>query len=164
MLIQTLYNLDNFNDLVTEVTSIIETAGGKENQIMCQSLDPNVDNWYTGIGRTSELHVQDETAYKYINPTLKNSILANIIQKHNAYRTRIMIMQGRACYSVHADMTKRIHIPIITNNQAWMIWPHHSACYHLVPGYAYLTDTTQEHTFINGSLEKRIHIVMCVHN
>lgn len=162
MLIQTLYKLENFNELVTEVNTIIETVGENENQIMCQTLDPVVDNWYTGIGRTSELCVQDETAYKYINPTLKNSVLSSIIEKHNAFRTRIMIMQSRACYSVHADMTKRIHIPIITNTQAWMIWPHQSECHHMIPGYSYLTDTTQQHTFINGSLEKRIHLVMCV--
>jgi hypothetical protein len=52
----------------------------------------------------------------------------------------------------------------VSNDQAWMIWPYDNYSSRLEIGHSYLTDTTKNHTFLNGSLEDRIHIVMCVNS
>jgi hypothetical protein len=164
MLIKPFYKLEKetFNILYKEVLDIIELVGPNKSQIICQGLEPDASDWDTGVGRIEELEISEEKKYCHIHPYLKDSILESIIKKHNAYRARIMIMNSRKCYSVHADPTPRIHVPIITNSQAWMVWPNHSKCSQLIPGYVYWTDTTKKHTFLNGGIESRIHIVMCI--
>jgi len=162
MLINPLYKIDNFDQLQTEVLDIIEKYGPNELQIICQGLEKDVENWKDGTGRIEELEVSEEQQYINLHPYLSNSIIESLINKHNGFRTRIMIMPPNKTYSVHSDPTPRIHIPIVTNDESWMIWPHHSQCKRLTPGFAFWTDTTKKHTFINGGLTDRIHIVMCV--
>ena len=164
MLCNLLNRVENFKELCLEVESIIEKFGQDKTQIICQTLEEGVEDWVTGTGKVSELAVTDETQYKYIQPSIHGSVLESIILKHQAFRTRIMIMPGRSSYSVHKDRTPRIHIPIITNLDSWMIWPFKQHCRRLDAGFAYWTDTTQNHTFLNGSLETRIHLVMCVNS
>jgi hypothetical protein len=162
MLINPLYKIDNFDQLQTEVLDIIEKYGSNELQIICQGLEKDVENWKDGTGRIEELEIAEEQRYINLHPYLSNSVIESLINKHNGFRTRIMIMPPNKTYSVHADPTPRIHIPILTNDESWMIWPHHSQCKRLTPGFAFWTDTTKKHTFINGGLTDRIHIVMCV--
>jgi len=162
MLVRPLYKIDDFQNLVSEVLKIMSEVSFEKNQIICQSLESDPDNWKVGIGSIEELEEQEEKKYCRLNSKLKDSYIEKLINQHSAYRTRIMIMPPRQCYSVHADPSKRIHIPIITNNHCWMIWPYHAACHRLEIERAYLTDTTNPHTFINGGTEDRIHIVMCV--
>lgn len=162
MLVRPLYVIDNFQDLKAEIMDVINGVDFIKNQIICQTLDSDLDNWSTGVGSIEELEEKEERKYSYLNSALRGSYLEKIIEKHSAYRTRIMIMPPRQCYSIHADPSKRIHIPIITNEHCWMVWPKNNACYKLETTRAYITDTTQPHTFLNGGLEDRIHIVMCV--
>ena len=164
MLVRPLYAIDNFNTLVNEVLDIIESVKFEKNQIICQSLFGDTDNWRSGIGRIEELPDQEEKNYNQINSKLKGTYIEKLILQHSAYRTRIMLMPPRQCYSIHADPGQRIHIPIITNDQCWMIWPKFNSCNQLEASRAYLTDTTKPHTFINGGTENRIHIVMCVNS
>jgi len=162
MIVHPLYKLTDFKKLHQEILGIIEIVGGDKPQIICQGLELDTNDWDTGIGRIEELEVTEEKKYCHVHPFLRGSVLESIIKKHNAYRTRIMTMSSRRCYSIHADPTPRLHIPIITNNQSWMIWPYHSKCYQLMSGFVYWTDTSKKHTFINGGAEDRIHIVMCI--
>ncbi len=162
MLVRPLYALSKFQTLYDEVMDILNSVQFEKNQIICQGLESNPDNWIAGVGSIEELAEKEEKNYCVINPKLKGSYLEEIINQHNGYRTRIMIMPPRQCYSVHADPSKRIHIPIVTNDQCWMIWPSSNSCHQLATNRVYLTDTTRPHTFINGGLENRIHIVMCV--
>jgi hypothetical protein len=162
MLVRPLYKIDDFQSLVQEVQTVIQKVGFEKNQIICQSLETNLDNWHEGIGSIEQLEEREERKYNQIHSDLKGSYLERIINQHNGYRTRIMLMPPRQCYSIHADPSKRIHIPIITNNQCWMVWPTSNACYQLEATRCYITDTTRPHTFINGGLEDRIHLIMCV--
>jgi hypothetical protein len=162
MLIRPLYKLENFKKLYQEISDVIETVGKDKSQIICQGLEADTNDWDTGIGRIEELEVTEEKKYNHVHPFFRDSVLESIIKKHNAYRTRIMTMNPRKCYSVHADPTPRLHIPIVTNNQCWMIWPNHSKCSQLIPGFVYWTDTSRKHTFINGGVEDRVHVVMCI--
>lgn len=145
-----------------EILGIIDAIGVTANQIICQSTAPNASDWQTGVGRIHDLEDTDEENYKYLNPILAGTMLAGIIEEYNCFRTRIMIMKPRACYSVHADRTPRIHIPVVTNPQAWMVWPYVNKCYHMQAGKIYYADTTKVHSFFNGAETERIHIVACV--
>jgi hypothetical protein len=164
MLTYPLYHLPNFSLLVQEVNEIIDLVGFEKNQIICQSLEPQAEDWHCGIGSIEELEEKEEKRYCYLNSKLENSILGELIKKHNGFRTRIMLMPPRQCYSIHADPTPRLHIPIVTNDQCWMVWPQHNTCKQLQSNLVHWTDTRKAHTFVNGGTENRIHIVMCVSN
>ena len=157
-----LENINNFNQLTEEVNNILKKVKIEHNQIICQTVDPDSNDWQTGIGRIAELAYEEENLYTHVNRELSGTVLSELIKKYNGFRTRIMIMPPRHCYSIHADPTPRIHIPISTNNQAWMIWPYLSECKTMNPGLVYWVDTTKHHTFINGGETNRIHIVMGV--
>lgn len=158
-----LYQVENFKQLKSEVLSIITKRGIPKNQIMCQTLTEDEDDSNNGIGRIDSLDVRNEEEYTFIQKSLKGTYLESIILKHRAFRTRILNLDPRRCYSVHRDPTPRIHIPIITNDECWMIWPEDSTCVQFEEGGVYWADTRKTHTFINGSgTLKRIHLVMAV--
>ena len=154
---------DRFSDLKSEILTLVEKHADERNQVICQTKKPGSDDWYEGIGSIDDLEEKNEESYRFINPNLRGTQLEKFIEAFDGFRTRIMIMPPRQCYSVHADPTPRLHVPIITNDQCWMIWPFESCCKRLIEGYVHLVDTTKSHTFINGSgSEKRIHLMMCL--
>ena len=75
------------------------------------------------------------------------------------FRTRIMIMKPKTCLSIHQDPAKRIHIPIETNENSFLMIDQYA--HHLfADGSAYLCDTTRPHTAINAGLDgNRMHLV-----
>ena len=159
-----LEDVPDINVLASEVQEVMNGTGISTGQIMCQGLHPDVSDWTTGAGHLTTLENQTEQDYRFINPSLAGTTIERYINKYNAFRTRIMIMPGRHCYSVHRDLTARIHIPIITNPQAWMVWPNVKECQHLTRGSSYWTNTKAFHTFFNGAEEIRVHLVFCVDN
>jgi hypothetical protein len=164
MLVNILEKIENFDQLKTEVLELIDKVGFEKNQIICQGLASDPLDWHTGIGRIEELEDRREREYSVLNPALNGTYLASIIEKYQGFRTRIMCMPSRQCYSIHYDPTSRIHIPIVTNSQAWMIWPFHNECHRMPAGNIYQANTTKPHTFINGHTENRIHIVIGTQN
>jgi hypothetical protein len=93
------------------------------------------------------------------NMTYTNSILSEL----KMYRTRILKLNPKTCYSYHVDREQRIHIPIVTNENNFFIIDDEVK---RLPadGNHYLLDTTKPHTFVNASFDDRIHIVGCVYN
>lgn len=164
MLISKIEVLPDYQDLVKEVQGIIDKVGFKVDQIICQGRTTDVEDWHLGTGRIDELEHKDEDSYINVFPSLSGSIIEKYIKRYNGYRTRILHVQRRHCYSVHRDPTPRIHIPIITNKECWMVWPFNKESQRMPAGYSYWTDTTKFHSFMNGGTEGRIHIVMCVDN
>jgi hypothetical protein len=162
VLVTTLKPIENFDRLKLEVLELIKELGQGLTQIMCQGPDPENHDWNTGSGRISILNIKEESDYCYLNPRLKGTELEKLINEYQGFRTRIITLTGRKCYSVHADPGLRVHIPIVTSDQSWMVWPYDNYSSRLETGHSYLTDTTKNHTFLNGSLADRIHIVMCV--
>ena len=70
----------------------------------------------------------------------------------------MMLMKPRTCYYYHNDNTKRLHIPVETNENCFLLVD--SKLLHLpADGSAYTVDTTKMHTALNASKEDRIHIV-----
>lgn len=160
MHLKCLEKVDNFEKLKKEVLDLCENLSPSSNQIICQTLEENDNDWSSGIGRIDELEEKNEILYKHINPLLRGTEIEKLILKYQGFRSRIMILQPRQCYSIHSDPTTRIHVPIVTNDQCWMVWPEYSECHRLYAGVEYLTDTTKNHTFINGSRLPRIHLVI----
>jgi len=79
----------------------------------------------------------------YINSIMESLKLAN---------TRVLNLKATACHIYHQDksnVSPRINIPIITNENCWLII--NKEIHHLPAGYCYLVDTTQWHTSVNAS-------------
>jgi hypothetical protein len=81
------------------------------------------------------------------------------------YRTRIMIMPPRSCYSIHSDTSPRLHIALKTHPQAKFIFTNPPELVHVpADGYVWWVDTREEHTAINASLEPRWHLLLSLVN
>jgi hypothetical protein len=112
----------------------------------------------SGEGKLEKLnHVEkDFNIFAYDLP-YTNSVLAQL----GMYRSRLMRMKPKTCYSYHWDPTKRMHIPLITNEDNFFVIDDEVSRYPADGSY-YLVDTTKKHTFVNASFDSRIHIVGCV--
>ena len=112
----------------------------------------------SGEGQLAKLDYKEEdfNVFAYDIP-YTNSVLSEL----GMYRTRLMNMKPKTCYSYHWDPTKRMHIPLLTNeNNFFVIYDEISR--YPADGSYYLIDTTKKHTFVNASFENRLHIVGCV--
>ena len=123
-----------------------------------QNLDP-LKECYASVGRINKLQFP-ENYFKY--SIWKTPIINRIMEKYGMVRTRIMQSQPKTCLTVHRDLTKRIHIPIITNPDCFMMID--GRVYTLQVGKVYLTNTTLFHTAVNASKKARVHIVGCVYD
>ena len=112
----------------------------------------------SGEGQLAKLDYKEEdfNVFAYDIP-YTNSVLSEL----GMYRTRLMNMKPKTCYSYHWDPTKRMHIPLLTNENNFFVIDDEISRYHADGSY-YLIDTTKKHTFVNASFENRLHIVGCV--
>lgn len=73
-------------------------------------------------------------------------------------RVRMLMMTPRSTYSLHHDPDLwRVHIPLITNPDAFMFVG--GKMWHLPVGSAYLVKVEDYHLALNAGSENRIHIV-----
>tara|TARA_R100000455_G_C6225578_1_gene88634 strand:+ start:108 stop:605 length:498 start_codon:yes stop_codon:yes gene_type:complete len=118
-----------------------------------------LEEYKASIGKSTTLRYP-ENYFKY---SLWNiPTLNRIFEKYGMVRTRIMQSDPKTCLSMHADLTKRIHIPLIINDQCFMMIE--DKVYYLQTGKIYLTNTTLKHTAVNASYLSRVHIVGCVYS
>ena len=129
-----------------------------DSQIMLQTVE-GIDDPFYGIGRVKQLsHTEEE----FTVPLFEELHYTNsIIEMLGMHRTRLMKMKPKTCYTYHKDFSKRIHIPIITNEKCMFIIDDEVRRYP-ANGKWHLIDTTLWHTAINASYEERIHIVGCI--
>lgn len=115
------------------------------------------DPWSDAVGvwKQSTTEWKDEN---FINPFFKGTIFEEIIKKYQIKRTRLMWAKPFACYSMHQDVSPRLHIPIITNPDCYFVFKD-LAPIHMPAGKVYWTDTTKAHTAMNCSKEWRLHLV-----
>jgi hypothetical protein len=121
----------------------------------------HTDNlWAGGTGRLTGLG-NSEHQYTNLNPILQGSIFEDIINEYKLVRTRFMWMNGRSCYSMHRDMSPRIHVPIITNPECYFVLKAESGglVEHIPAGNVYWIDTRIRHSFMNCSMEPRLHLI-----
>lgn len=151
------YQFD-IDTLRSNVYNVIETVGwGEKNQI-CLTHTPGIPDWYHGTGpliankNFTELN-------KFLSGQYIEEVYTSIKNDYPIGRVRVMLLTGQKCFSIHADVTKRIHIPIETNDQCMMIIEDEVK---RMPadGRAWLTNTTKPHTALNGNLIfNRIHLL-----
>lgn len=99
--------------------------------------------------------------FNYLNSYYKDTIIEEIINRYQLYRTRWMWINPFSCYSIHLDFSPRVHIPIITNQDCLFLFPPNQT-FHLETGNVYKVDTTKKHTFINCSEQPRLHLIGAV--
>ena len=157
----------NLDKILTELDSISELS--KHNQVMLQTVQGCTDPLY-GTGSLLQDHngtmeervnLVREIEKEFIVPMFRGLVYTNAVLKDlGMYRSRVMIMKPKECYSYHVDPTPRIHIPLITNADCFFVIEDEVK---RIPadGNHYYVDTTRKHTFVNASFEKRIHIVGC---
>jgi len=128
-----------------------------DEQICLQGTKDNLDPFW-GIGKWLEKHEKgyketDFNTFIFDMPYI-NSILSDL----KMYRTRVMNLKSKTCYTYHRDITKRIHIPIETNKDCFMI-VNKEVKHYPADGNYYIVDTTQYHTALNASNQDRVHLV-----
>ena len=112
------------------------------------------DPWSSSVGR---LRVS-ESLFSNINPYFKDTIFETLINKYKLVRSRFMWVPPYSCYSMHKDLSSRIHIPLITNPDCYFIFKKGIVQY-LPCGKVYLVNTNYYHTFANCSTFPRLHFM-----
>ena len=158
-----------YNEVVEQCKKLTKLHGNWEymsdGQIAIQTDDPSVDNWLAGTGHAIAKTIEWEHSFCHLQPSLIGTALDDYIKwlAVPVYRARIMLAREKGCYSIHRDFSPRLHLPLITNTQCNFLITEPLTMFHL-PADATTTwvDTTKHHTFMNGSTEKRLHLVMIV--
>jgi hypothetical protein len=110
---------------------------------------------------TLNSEIYKETDFNQINSIISNTKIEELIHKYKMYRTRLMIVKPKSCYTLHKDFGPRIHIPLITNPSAMFVFLKDGLT-HLQIGKVYWVDTTKLHSFANFGLTDRLHIIGCI--
>ena len=175
------YNF-NIKELQDSVELLLQNVSlhKHHNQISLKhtELDYEKDLWYEGTGsltyKFGENFIVDgklveneikleQHQFKVLNEQLKNTYIEHVydcISKDFEFgRFRLMGMSHKKCMSIHIDKTKRVHIPVVTNENCLMIIDN--TVHHMpADGNAYLTDTTKPHTALNANHSfMRLHLL-----
>lgn len=143
---------------ISKILDELKVLPDYDTQISLQGTSTDDDHSH-GTGKLNTLGDYDESDFSIFlfNIPYTNSI----IKRLGMFRTRVMRMKSKTCYSYHRDLTKRIHIPLITNDKCFMVIDDEVIRYPANNNY-YIMDTTKIHTAVNASWEERIHIVGCI--
>ena len=125
-------------------------------QIALQSVADNLDPFYACGAEI--FNNTGKREHEFDTPIFDMPYINSIIKDLKMFRTRVMILKPKRCYTYHQDTTKRIHIPLVTNDKCFFIINSQVKQYPADGNY-YVVDTTQMHTAINASKEDRIHII-----
>jgi len=128
-----------------------------DTQIGLQTVPGITDPFYATGRITDKEHKETDFTEFLFDLPYTNSIL----KENKVYRARVMRMKPKTCYTYHQDWTKRLHIPLITNDSCFLIVDK-EVMNLPADGSIYIIDTTKFHTAVNASLEERIHIVGCL--
>lgn len=137
---------------------------GQRRQTCIQRSNKSVVNPYTdGAGEHREKKdriIKDQSEYTVLNEVYEGTVFADIIQDVNGERARIMHMNSCTAYSVHKDQAPRYHLALITNPNAYFIFPTLNEIMHIpADGFLYEVDTTILHSFVNCGPD-RTHLVI----
>lgn len=108
-----------------------------------------------------------EQMFSQIHEQLKGSEIHKYLEwlPFPVFRTRIMVMTPGRQYSIHKDPTRRLHLPLVTNEKAEFIFTEDEFRVHMpADGRLHVVDTRRSHTATNGGEQNRIHIVSVIPN
>lgn len=148
----------NLQTIQLEIDFIVNNYGWHDTQIALQSRDGK--SWHEGLSRSNSKDFK-ETDFSVLN-TKPHWELTKFITENNLYRTRILKLLPKVCYTYHQDWTKRVHLAVTTHPFCFMV--ENNTLIHIpADSHPYLVDTTQPHLALNASIDyERIHIVGCV--
>jgi hypothetical protein len=111
-----------------------------------------------------KMEAESEKQFQYLAAAYQKTYLQELISiiPFEVYRWRWMILNPKSCYSIHRDWTERIHVPVISNDQSYLIFKEETKMYQLEVGSAYKVNTMFLHTAINGHDSWRVHLVGCI--
>jgi len=142
---------------VNRILLELEKLPEYDSQIMLQSPS-GVTDPFLGVGRTTEFHYEERD---FCEPTFNFTYTNSVIRRLGMFRTRVMKMKMKTCYTYHQDKTPRIHVPLVTHENCFFVYEDRVVrC--PADGTAYYIDTRKRHTFVNSWNQDRIHIVGCV--
>lgn len=138
---------------------------GQRRQTCLQRSSKSVVNPYTdGAGEHRDKKdriIKDQSEFTILNEIYEGTVFANMIQDVNGERARIMHMNSYSAYSVHKDNSPRYHLALITNPNAYFIFPTLNEIIHIPDdGCLYEVDTTILHSFVNCGPDDRTHLVI----
>lgn len=143
--------------LLSRVPMIFELTRQLALQVRPGSDDP----WYESCYQ--EKDIAPERSYDTVHPELRGTYWEEVLESFPfaVRRARLMALTGRACYSVHRDATARYHVAVDTSEHALFIFTARNEVVRIPDdGDAYLVDTREWHTALNGAREERIHLVV----
>jgi len=137
---------------------------GQRRQTCIQRSNKSDVNPYTGgTGEPRDKKdriIKAQSEYTVLNEVYEGTVFADMIQDVNGVRSRIMEMDSYSAYSVHKDKAPRYHLALITNPNAYFIFPTLNQIMHIPDdGYLYEVDTTILHSFVNCGPD-RTHLVI----
>ncbi len=96
----------------------------------------------------------------FLKGTYTEEVINIFNEKYGAVRGRYMMMNWKTCLTYHYDQTPRIHLPLVANENCFMIIDEKVE--KLSEGITYHVDTTKMHTAINAGRHLRFHMVFCL--
>jgi hypothetical protein len=158
------YNFD-LDRLKSESVELLSKYGSNGQVSLKHRKDTNEESrWQDGTGSAiGDGQFLNTKEYIVFNKELKGSYLEIVhdimANNFNFGRMRLMKLSGRQCMSLHVDLERRIHIPIITNENCLMIVDD-EVIHMPADGNAYLVDTKKRHTALNSNKDfDRIHLM-----
>lgn len=143
-----------------------------DSQISVTSISGD-DDWFCSVGKIWNLS-QPERFYSKLNKSFKGGYVEELLSRYKKYyRWRLMKLEPRHTYSVHADgdgkqSNIRLHIPIITNHHSYLCFFNERVrpgkdikvrYEQLEAGNSYEVNTTRLHTAVNYGVTDRYHLV-----
>lgn len=155
--------------MVNEAWDIVKRYGFRdENQINLTNVKgvSREEFAWKYTGKLSDTRIHDtrvrEEDFTEFHPDLVGTYMYEVFQQmpFPCGRFRLMRIKPRSCYSVHRDVTMRIHLAVVTSPSAFIVFPEGDFLKHIpADGHAYLADTTRKHTAMNCGTEDRLHFV-----
>lgn len=140
---------------INKVLEEIKILPKFSSQIGIQGTDDNLDP-FRGCGYYVDLAPYKEKDFNV--PIFDMPYTNSIIRDLKMFRTRLMRLKSKECYTYHWDHKKRLHVPLITNEKCFFIVDK-ELLQLPADGKSYVVDTTKMHTAINASWEDRLHLV-----
>lgn len=103
---------------------------------------------------------QFDTITEMFEGTHIGEVVETLYKDYGAVRGRFMLSEWKTCLTYHKDPTPRLHIPIVTNENCFMVVDDNVI--RMPFGSTYIVDTTLMHTAINASRFNRTHMVFCL--
>lgn len=152
--------VNDINRLIKEVDQLILSHPDLDQ--ICVQTDGSSD-WAAGAGRQKSHSSIWDQVHPDLVGTWWETFFSSLPVK--VFRTRIMRMKPKSCYSIHKDDTPRLHIAIHpTPESRFLFFKPDEAIHFPCDGKIWWVDTTRYHSAMNGGTDERVHLVMCLNN